>query len=175
MIERLLRPVFAASLRVTQFFALICCAGLAAATVSIVFDVTVRNFGGQPPQFTNSFVEYVLLYVALLGAPYLVRYKGHIVVEALIDNVGERAHLWMARFVYFVCFAVCVWLAWVGAKQTWVSWSTNDMEFRSFDAPRWILDITLPLGFGLSAVEFLRYIVGYDTLFRVQAIDKDGF
>jgi len=171
----MLKAVFAASLRATQVCAILCCCLLAVATVAIVFDVTVRNIGGQPPAFTNSFTEYVLLYTAMLGAPYMVRHKGHIVVEALIDNVPAGLHRWMARFVYLVCFATCIWLAWVGGQQTWVSWATNDMEFRSFDAPRWILDISLPLGFGLSAIEFLRYLLGYDSMFRVRAVDKDGF
>jgi TRAP-type C4-dicarboxylate transport system permease large subunit len=53
--------------------------------------------------------------------------------------------------------------------------ATGDMEYRSFDMPRWILDLTLPLGFGFSTIEFLRYLVGADTLFKVKAQDKDGF
>jgi hypothetical protein len=41
--------------------------------------------------------------------------------------------------------------------------------------PRWILDVTLPLGFGFCTIEFLRYLVGADSLYRIKAQDKDGF
>lgn len=173
--ERALSPLFALSLRVAQALAALCCALLAFIAAAIVYDVSVRTLGGQPPAFTSSFTEYVLLYTTMLGAPYMVRKKGHILVEALIENVPDRLHRLMAKFVYTVCAALSAVLAVYGARLFWTSFSTGDIEMRSFDMPRWILDIVLPIGFGLSAVEFLRYLVGGDSLYKVKAQDKDGF
>lgn len=172
---RALSPLFAFSWLVARAMAALCCALLAFIAAAIVYDVTVRNLGLQPPNFTVSFTEYVLLYTTMLGAPYMVRKKGHILVEALIENVGPTLHLIMARFVYLVCTLLSAALAYYGAKVLAQGIATNDLEIRSFDMPRWILDITLPLGFGFSAIEFLRYLVGVDTLYRVKAQDKDGF
>ena len=160
---------------VSRVFAVICCVLLAFATVSIIYDVTVRNIGMQPPSWTVTVTEYILLYVALLGAPYMVHHKGHILVEALIENVPNKVHYVMEKFSYLVCLGLCLLLAWYGGKQTWESWITHDMDYRAFDMPRWILDITLPLGFFFSAIEFLRYMVGRDTLYNVAAQDKDAF
>lgn len=172
---RALAPLFAFSWLVARAMAALCCALLAFIAAAIVYDVTVRNLGLQPPNFTVSFTEYVLLYTTMLGAPYMVRKKGHILVEALIENVGPTLHLIMARFVYLVCTLLSAALAYYGAKVLAQGIATNDLEIRSFDMPRWILDITLPLGFGFSAIEFLRYLVGVDTLYKVKAQDKDGF
>lgn len=172
---RALRPLFALSWLAARAMAALCCALLAFTAAAIVYDVTVRNLGLQPPNFTVSFTEYVLLYTTMLGAPYMVRKKGHILVEALIENVGPALHNAMARFVYLVCTLLSAALAYYGAKLLLQGIATNDMEIRSFDMPRWILDITLPLGFGFSAIEFLRYLVGVDTLYKVKAQDKDGF
>jgi C4-dicarboxylate transporter DctQ subunit len=111
----------------------------------------------------------------MLGAPYMVRKKGHILVEALIESVPPAIHAAMAKLVYLVCTLLSAALAYYGVKLLLQGIATGDMEYRSFDMPRWILDLTLPLGFGFSTIEFLRYLVGADTLFKVKAQDKDGF
>lgn len=172
---RALAPLFALSWRISQAMAALCCVLLAVVAAVIVYDVTVRNFGLQPPNFTVSFTEYVLLYTTLLGAPYMVRRKGHILVEALIESVPPATHRAMAKFVYAVCMLLAAGLAYYGGRLAWQSVVTGDMEYRSFDMKRWILDITLPLGFGFSAIEFLRYLVGVDSLYKVKAQEKDGF
>ena len=173
--ERALSPLFALSWLAARAMAALCCALLAVVAAAIVYDVTVRNFGLQPPNFTVSFTEYVLLYTTMLGAPYMVRKKGHILVEALIESVPPTLHRAMAWMVYLVCTLLSAALAYYGAKLLAQGIATNDLEIRSFDMPRWILDITLPLGFGFSAIEFLRYLVGVDTLYKVKAEEKDGF
>ena len=143
-----------------EALAVVAGAMLAAMAFAIVLDVVVRNLGLQPPNFTVSFTEYVLLYTTMLGAPYMVRRKGHILVEALIESVGPALHAVMARFVYLVCTLLSAALTYYGAKLLLQGIASNDMEYRSFDMPRWILDVTLPLGFGFSTIEFLRYLEG---------------
>lgn len=174
-IGRALAPLFALSLRASQALAALCCALLALVAAAIVYDVTVRTLKLQPPNFTVSFTEYVLLYTTMLGAPYMVRRKGHILVEALIESVPPSLHRAMAWMVYLICTLLSAALAYYGAKLLAQGIATGDMEYRSFDMPRWILDVTLPLGFGFSAIEFLRYLVGVDTLYKVKAQEKDGF
>lgn len=174
-LTRALAPLFALSLRAAQAMAALCCVLLAVVAAAIVYDVTVRTLKFQPPNFTVSFSEYVLLYTTMLGAPYMVRKKGHILVEALIDHVPPAVHAAMARFVYLVCTLLSAALAYYGARVAWQAYATGDMEYRSFDMPRWILDVTLPLGFGFCTIEFLRYLVGADSLYRIKAQDKDGF
>ena len=167
--------LFAVSHRVSQALAAFCCLILAFITCAIIYDVTIRNIGMQPPSWTVSVTEYALLYVAMLGAPYMVRHKGHILVEALVQNVPDRTHKAIAMFAYLSCVALCLLLAWYGGKQTWESIAFKDMDYRSFDMPRWLLDITLPIGFFFSAVEFMRYVLGLDSLYNVAAQDKDAF
>jgi TRAP-type C4-dicarboxylate transport system permease small subunit len=175
VLGRVLAPLFALSWLAARAMAALCCALLAFVAAAIVYDVTVRNLGLQPPNFTVSFTEYVLLYTTMLGAPYLVRKKGHILVEALIESVPPAVHAAMAKFVYLVCTLLSAALAYYGARLALQGIATGDMEYRSFDMPRWILDLTLPLGFGFSTIEVLRYLVGVETLYKVKAQDKDGF
>jgi TRAP-type C4-dicarboxylate transport system permease small subunit len=169
------RLIYVVSWRLSQFLAFACCVALAFVTVAICYDVTLRNIGLQPPRWTIPVTEVMLLYLGVLGAPYLVRTKGHILVEALIENVPDRLHVVMARIVYLVCAGLCITLAWYGWRLTLDAWLTNDIDYRSIDLPRWLMYGALPLGLGLSALEFVRYLLGNDTLYRVAAQDKDGF
>ena len=70
-------------------------AGLAGAMIAgvcllIVYDVVARNLGLQPPRSTVALTEYALLYFTMAAAPYLVRVKGHIVVEVVYQRLGGK-------------------------------------------------------------------------------------
>ena len=56
---------------------------IAAMMVIITADVVLRNLGYQSSAHFFTFTEYALLVVPCLGAPWLVREKGHIYVEIL--------------------------------------------------------------------------------------------
>ena len=42
---------------------------------------------------------------------------------------------------------------------------SQELDIRSIDMPKWILFVPFPLGFTLVAIEFLRYLLGYDTYY----------
>ena len=69
----------------------------------IVFDVTLRTTGFRPPEFVSAVSEYVLLYVTMLAAPWLVRERGHVRIgsflsfapphfQRLADQIQARYH-----------------------------------------------------------------------------------
>ena len=43
--------------------------------------------------------------------------------------------------------------------------ASQEIDIRSIDMPKWILYAPFPLGFTLVAVEFLRYLLGFDTYY----------
>ena len=49
----------------------------------IVVDVSIRIVGLKPPLFTMAVVEYGLLWFTMLAAPWLVRIKGHVFIDAV--------------------------------------------------------------------------------------------
>ena len=56
---------------------------LALIFVGIIADVTVRTIGFNSIQWYSAIAEYCLLFSTMFGAPWLVRLKGHVVVESL--------------------------------------------------------------------------------------------
>ncbi|MGI9331294.1 MAG: TRAP transporter small permease, partial [Gammaproteobacteria bacterium] len=131
-------------------------AGLAGAMIGglcllVGWDVVARNLGLQPPASTVALTEYALLYFTMAAAPYLVRQRGHIVVEVLYQRVGGNARRWLDRLVPCLCIIVCVTVAGLAALLAAEAWRRGEIDVRSLDTPRWLLFLPLVIGFSLMA------------------------
>ncbi len=137
------------------------CAGvlIAAMMVVISVDVVVRNLGYQSSGHFFTFTEYALLLVPCLGAPWLVREKGHVYVEILLMHLDRRGRKRLQVAIGLICIAVCAVLAWHGFDLTLRDYAANEKDVRSLDMPRWMLVGFIPLSFAMMAVEFLRFLV----------------
>ncbi len=132
----------------------------------IVVDVALRNLGYQSSAHFFTFTEYFLLLIPLLGAPWLVREKGHIYIEVLISalpDVGQRVLVFV---VVVACVAVAAILAWYGGAITLQDYAGNEKDVRSFDMPRWMLMASMPLSFGMMALEFARLLVRRESPYK---------
>jgi TRAP-type C4-dicarboxylate transport system permease small subunit len=132
---------------------------IAAMMVVITVDVVVRNLGYQSSAHFFTFTEYALLIVPCLGAPWLVREKGHVYVEILFTYLRPRQRAALRTLVALLCIGVCLVLAWYGADVTLRDFAGNEKDVRSLDMPRWMVVGFVPLSFLMMAIEFLRFLV----------------
>ena len=161
--------VAAAYRRLLETLAVVAGVILAAIAVAIVVDVLVRNLGLQPPAHTLTLTEYGLLYATMLGAPWLLREKGHVYIELLTAAVSPRARFWLTRVVYALCVLTCAVIFWFALEVTIAHYQRDVIDVRSFDMPRWLLTASMPLSFGLMTIEFARYLIGLDSMHTGQA------
>lgn len=132
----------------------------------IVADVFLRNLGYQSSAHFFTFTEYFLLLIPLLGAPWLVREKGHIYIELLLALLPQRLRRVQLRVILVLCLAVCAVLAWYGGDITLRNYLQGDKDVRSFDMPRWMLMLSMPLAFGMMALEFGRLLARGESPYR---------
>jgi len=132
----------------------------------IVADVALRNLGYQSSAHFFTFTEYFLLLIPLLGAPWLVREKGHIYIEVLISALPQAGQRVLVFVVVVACVAVGAILAWYGGAITLQDYAGNEKDVRSFDMPRWMLMASMPLSFGMMALEFARLLVRRESPYR---------
>ena len=89
---------------------LVMCAGgaISVAFRLIVSDVLMRLVQLSPPAFTITIVEYILLYFTMFSAPWLVRVKGDVFVDALTQLMPGKVQTVLAKFVYLasICSAL---------------------------------------------------------------------
>ena len=84
----------------------------------IVYDVISRNLGLQPPASTVALTEYALLYFTMFAAPWLVRTRGHIVVEVMHSRLHGAAKAIVDRIILAICLAVSVIICGLAAMLT---------------------------------------------------------
>ncbi|QFS81836.1 Tripartite ATP-independent periplasmic transporter, DctQ component [Roseivivax sp. THAF40] len=137
--------------------------------VSVVVSVTMRNLGVQPFAWLFTSSEYALLYMTMLGAPWLVREKGHVHIELLTAALPEAAQALVSRLVAAICVLVAVILAWKGLELFLTNIERNDFDVRAYFTPKWILTISFPISFTLMAVEFARFVFGPELLHSGEA------
>ena len=141
--------------------------------VAIVVSVVIRNLGLQPSAWFFLSTEYALFYLTLLGAPWLVRQRGHVHIELLTSALPRVLLVPVSRLVALLCVAVCLVLAWKGLDLVSMNIARNDFDVRAFFVPKWILTIAFPISFGLMAIEFSRFLLGPEILHSGEAGIKE--
>lgn len=136
-------------------------AGIAGAIIGamfvfIVLDVGLRTFGARPPQWTATFIEFGLLYAAMLAAPWLISRDGHIRVRALTDRLSAKALAPLERGIFSVLSLLCVVMASFGVVVLLDTIARGEVEIRSVILPRWVLFAPIAPAFALMAIEFAR-------------------
>lgn len=137
--------------------------------VAVVLSVALRNAGLQPWAWLFTSTEYALLYITMLGAPWLVRERGHVHIElvtAMLPRGPQRA---VSRLVALLCALISALLAWKGAELVGTNLSRGDFDVRAYYFPRWLLTVSFPLAFGCMGIEFARFAFGPELLHSGQA------
>ncbi|MFN3143783.1 MAG: TRAP transporter small permease [Paracoccaceae bacterium] len=128
--------------------------------ISIIVSVTMRNIGMQPFAWLFVSGEYGLFYLTMLGAPWLVRKRGHVHVELVTAMLPRGPQRILSRLVALACVAICLLLAWKGYDLVSRNIVRNDFDVRAYYTPKWWLTIAYPISFGLMAIEFARFVFG---------------
>jgi TRAP-type C4-dicarboxylate transport system permease small subunit len=127
--------------------------------VVIVYYTLFRAFSLDYSRYSVIFIELGFIYCLMLGAPWLVRERGHVYIEIVTAAVPAHVRILLSRCIAAFCFIVCGALAIFGGALTVQDYAFNELDTRgSIDIPRWIVIVSLPVGFGLMATEFLRFV-----------------
>ena len=142
-------------------------------TLAVVLDVSARYFAGTSFAWVFELTEYVLLYVPCLGMAWLVRRRGHITIDIVTSHIppAGRHRLFVATSL--VTALVCGFIAYWGFLTTYDFYVRDLQSEKVLTVPMWVLLGCIPLGFGLTAIEFVRVAVSGEQ--RVaQAEDVPG-
>ncbi|BES69573.1 hypothetical protein RE428_05910 [Marinobacter nanhaiticus D15-8W] len=131
--------------------------------VAVVLSVAIRNLGFQPPAWLFSSTEYSMFYLTLLGAPWLVREKGHVYIEVAINRLPPPLLNSLSRLVMLICAVISFVLAWVGLELVLQNIESNDYDVRTYFVPMWIFTVTYPVSFLLMGIEFTRFMFSKET------------
>jgi TRAP-type C4-dicarboxylate transport system permease small subunit len=134
---------------------------VAAILCAITYSVLWRNLGWSYTPYSIALIEYGFLYILFLGAPLLVRERGHVFVELLIGALPTRTRTILSRGIAGFCAAICFVWAWYTGQQFLFYWN-DPMSFdplrAGLDLKLWISTLPMPVGFAAMGVEFLLLV-----------------
>jgi TRAP-type C4-dicarboxylate transport system permease small subunit len=139
----------------------------------VIVDVVIRDLGYQSPRAIEPLCEFGLLYITMLGSPWLLRIKGMIIVESLRLVLPPRVQRALEVAVYVGCAVVSATLAWYSLYQSYVSWANNEGDQRAITVPLVYAYAPMALGFALLMIEFLRLLFGRETIYEQSAVERE--
>ena len=140
--------------------------------LSIVFDVTSRTLRMGQISWVLGVTEYALLYVTALGAPWLLREKGHASMEAIRAVLPARLAKPIERVVLTLCAAAC--LITTVAVVPVLEQNIGVMDIRSDYLSRWMLYAAVLACFALCAVQFVRFLVTGASPYQGISADQEA-
>ena len=140
----------------------------------IVVDVLLRLVEISPPAFTITYVEYILLYFTMLSAPWLVRVKGHVFIDAVTQLMPRGVKRVLANIVYFLSVCSALTFCYISFGLLVDAIETQNLDVRGVDMPAWLLFAPMPPCFLFVAAEFFRYLIGIDDMYGSRGDVKES-
>ena len=125
----------------------------------IVTDVALRNFairgGPQGLGWSNEVSEFILYWVTLCVAPWLLRQGQHIRVDIVLQAIPKKMAWGLEWLGDFFGLACCMVMSYYSVQATWASYSANSLNIKTLVTPEWWSLAPLPLVFSLLSIEML--------------------
>jgi TRAP-type mannitol/chloroaromatic compound transport system permease large subunit len=99
----------------------------------------------------------------MLAAPWLARNKAHVFIDAITQLLPEAALRLVAKFVYLVCTVISLVVSYASLLLLITAITEGQIDTRAVDMPLWALFAPIPPCFLLVAIEFLQFLLGFDT------------
>lgn len=125
-------------------------------------QIALRNFFDMGFIWIDPLLRVLVLWTGLIGATVASRDNKHIRIDLLSTVFNKRFHMLLQSLVALFTTLVCSIIAWHGARWVLMDYQDNLTAFAGL--PAWILEIIIPLAFGLIA---LRYFILGINWFRM--------
>lgn len=153
--------------------AVVAAACLALAMLIVVYMVVWRATG-HSTYWEIELATYLIVATVLVGSPYCLRTRGHIGVDLLAHLLPPRHHLALERVHSVLGIAVCLYLAWMGLDLTIEAFHKNETSGSAWDPPRWPFFALMPLGLGLTALQYVAEMLRAKPVAGPGAISGQG-
>jgi TRAP-type C4-dicarboxylate transport system permease small subunit len=127
--------------------------------LAVSFSTLSRYLFNKPFSFLTDYSTYSLLFVAFLGAPWLMQQRGHTALDIVVNALPEKArHIWVG-VTELVIAAMAAVLVVVGVQLTQTAFVGGTTLTDTFGTPKWILLSCIPLGCFFLALQSIRNAV----------------
>lgn len=123
---------------------------------TITFDVIGRRFIGSSLPWIVEVAEYFLLFSAFMCSGWVLREKGHIVVDFIDNSLSEQGLKRLRVGAYAITFVTTLYILWFTSKLAWIYLERGSYEGNFVHVPQWIVYAPVPIGMALFLLELIR-------------------
>ena len=120
-------------------------------------QIALRNIFEIGFVWLDPLLRVLVLWTGMIGATVASRDNKHIRIDLVSRFFPKRTRIGMQVFVGLFTAFICAVIAWYGAN--WVLLDYQDKLTGFSDVPSWMLEIIIPLAFGLIALRYLIHSV----------------
>jgi TRAP-type C4-dicarboxylate transport system permease small subunit len=129
--------------------------------VAICFDVVMRYFFNRPSSWVIEISEYLLVYMTFLGAAWVLKYEGHVKVDALTIMLSEKMQTATGIISSLIGVMVCFTIAWFGSIETWDTFERGVHNPSMLEFPKAPILAIIPFGSFFFMIQFIRRTFGF--------------
>jgi C4-dicarboxylate transporter DctQ subunit len=123
---------------------------------SVCAEVVFRYFLRQPIIWVVEVTEYIIVQITFLGAAWLLRRDGHVVVDVVTSHFSKKNQSFILMITSSVCIAMFVMITWWGAVATWGAYREGLYIPKQLGMPKFLVMLSIPLGSLLLTGQFLK-------------------
>lgn len=126
-------------------------------------QIVLRNFFDFGFIWIDPLLRVLVLWTGLIGATVASRQNKHIRIDLISRFFSKRLHLAIQVFIGFFTAFICAIIAWFGSH--WVLTDYQEKLTSFSGLPNWILEIIIPIAFGLIAIRYLMLSICWLRMF----------
>ena len=122
----------------------------------IVAQIIMRRFLGQSIFWAIDISEFSLIYIPFLGAAWLLRKDGHVMIEVVVTHFKPRTQAMIHFINSIIGSAACAIITWYGIVVTLDFYQLSYTMDSRLAPLMWPLTIIIPIGSLLLTIQFVR-------------------
>jgi C4-dicarboxylate transporter, DctQ subunit len=150
----------------------LCGAALAAVVIMVIAAVAMRALRIGEPDWILPTTEYMMLFIGTLGAPWLLRERGHVVIDAVRLALPHGTRRTLAKLVALSSAVLCAVLVYQSLPVLHAI--LGEYEMRAYMMPKALLVAPVTVCFALLAIGFFRALIGASELYGDASRSKTG-
>lgn len=143
--------------RVSKLCAVVASVLLAIAAAVIIWMVTTRTMGNST-SWELELSIFLMVASLFLASPYTLLTKGHVGVDLLGHYMSKRSARQLEFIADILGLCVCIFLTWICFEFTVESLLKGERTESMWGPPKWPLYATMPIGFGLTVLQYIAII-----------------
>lgn len=129
-------------------------------------QIILRNGFSSGLSWADPALKMLVLYLTIVGSVVATRENKHLSIDVLSKFLPDKLNRIVQKFTHGFAALICFFMAFYSIELLRISLEFNDRTFSNI--PVWILQLIMPLGFGLMSLRFV-----YNILADEHAADSD--